>query len=124
MCKSARRATKKVHSQRTSPAAIAQAMTKTQPPRAAAPIATGARTKADAARRASTVVRIPGRDRSRPGLLVPPDDPAALGEALRAWLADADLRRRLRRAAGERRESLADWSTTTSALADVLARAA
>jgi glycosyltransferase involved in cell wall biosynthesis len=60
----------------------------------------------------------------RPGLLVPPDDAAALGDALRAWLEDANLRRRLRRAASERRESLADWSTTTSAVAEVLERAA
>ena len=43
---------------------------------------------------------------SRPGLLVPPDDPAALGAALRAWLGDAELRGRLRRAARERRASL------------------
>jgi glycosyltransferase involved in cell wall biosynthesis len=60
----------------------------------------------------------------RPGLLVPPDDAPALGDALRAWLEDANLRRRLRRAARERRESLADWSTTTSAGGDVLDRAA
>ena len=33
------------------------------------------------------------------GLLVPPGDPAALGVALRAWLDDAELRERLRRAA-------------------------
>jgi glycosyltransferase involved in cell wall biosynthesis len=59
----------------------------------------------------------------RPGLLVPSDDPAALGGALRAWLSDADLRGRLRRAARERRESLAGWSTTTSVLAGVLAGA-
>jgi glycosyltransferase involved in cell wall biosynthesis len=65
-----------------------------------------------------------GADGTRPGLLVPPGDPAALSGALRAWLEDADLRRRLRRAARERRESLPDWSTTTSAVADVLARAA
>jgi glycosyltransferase involved in cell wall biosynthesis len=65
-----------------------------------------------------------GADGTRPGVLVRPQDPVALGDALRAWLGDADLRRRLRRAARERRESLADWSATTSALADVLARAA
>ena len=65
-----------------------------------------------------------GADGTRPGVLVPPDDPAALGDTLRAWLEDPGLRRRLRRAARERRESLADWSATTSAVADVLARAA
>ena len=61
-----------------------------------------------------------GADGLRPGLLVPPDDPAALGAALRAWLGDAELRGRLRRAARERRESLSGWSTTTSILAGVL----
>jgi glycosyltransferase involved in cell wall biosynthesis len=65
-----------------------------------------------------------GADGTRPGVLVPPDDPAALGDALRAWLEDADLRGQLRRAARERRESLTDWETTTAAVADVLARAA
>jgi glycosyltransferase involved in cell wall biosynthesis len=65
-----------------------------------------------------------GADGTRPGLLVPPDDPAAFRDALRGWLEDPSLRRRLRRAARERRESLADWSTTTSAVADVLGRAA
>jgi glycosyltransferase involved in cell wall biosynthesis len=64
-----------------------------------------------------------GADGIRPGLLVAPDDPAALGAALRAWLGDAELRRRLRRAARERRESLSGWSTTTSVLAGVLAGA-
>jgi glycosyltransferase involved in cell wall biosynthesis len=63
-------------------------------------------------------------DGTRPGLLVPPDDPVALRDALGAWLVDADLRRRLRRAARERRASLSRWSTTTSVLADVLVRAA
>jgi glycosyltransferase involved in cell wall biosynthesis len=65
-----------------------------------------------------------GADGGRPGLLVPPDDPAALAAALRAWLDDAALRGRLRRAARERRESLRGWSTTTSVLAGVLAEAA
>ena len=64
-----------------------------------------------------------GADRIRPGLLVPPDDPAALGAALRAWLGDAELRGRLRRAACERRESLPGWSTTASVIAGVLAGA-
>jgi len=65
-----------------------------------------------------------GADDTLPGLLVPPDDADALRDALRAWLEDADLRRRLRRAARERRESLTDWSATASALADILERAA
>jgi glycosyltransferase involved in cell wall biosynthesis len=57
------------------------------------------------------------------GLLVPPGDPAALGSALRAWLADADLRTRLRRAARERRATLRGWDDTTAAIARVLAAA-
>jgi len=65
-----------------------------------------------------------GVDGTRPGLLVPPGDPAALVSALRSWLGDADLRGRLRRAAGERRESLGRWPATTSVVAGVLARAA
>jgi len=64
-----------------------------------------------------------GADGFRPGLLVPPGDPAQLGAALRAWLGDAELRERLRRAARERRESLPRWSTTTSVVARVLAEA-
>jgi glycosyltransferase involved in cell wall biosynthesis len=65
-----------------------------------------------------------GADGIRPGLLVAPDDRAALGAALRTWLGDAELRKRLRRAACERRESLPGWSTTASVLGRVLARAA
>jgi glycosyltransferase involved in cell wall biosynthesis len=61
-----------------------------------------------------------GADEIRPGLLVSPDDPAALGAALRAWLGDAELRRRLRLAARQRRESLSGWSATTSVVAGVL----
>jgi glycosyltransferase involved in cell wall biosynthesis len=60
----------------------------------------------------------------RPGLLVPPDDPAALAAALRAWLGDAEARHTWRRAARERRALLSGWSTTTSVLARVLAEAA
>ncbi len=65
-----------------------------------------------------------GDDGTRPGLLVPPGDPAALGAALRTWLGDAGLRGRLRRAARERRASLRGWPATTSVLAGVLAGAA
>jgi glycosyltransferase involved in cell wall biosynthesis len=65
-----------------------------------------------------------GADGIRPGLLVRPDDAAALVTALRAWLGDAEFRGQLRRAARERRDSLAGWSTTTSVIAGVLAGAA
>jgi glycosyltransferase involved in cell wall biosynthesis len=65
-----------------------------------------------------------GADGIRPGLLVPPGDPAALGAALRAWLVDSDLRGRLRRAARERRASLCRWPATTTVVAGVLAGAA
>jgi glycosyltransferase involved in cell wall biosynthesis len=64
-----------------------------------------------------------GRDGIRPGLLVPPDDPAALAAALRTWLRDPEMRLTWRRAARERRASLRGWSTTTSVLAGVLAEA-
>ena len=60
----------------------------------------------------------------RPGMLVPPDDPAALAAALRAWLDDTDVRFAWRRAARERRASLPEWSTTASVVSDVLAGAA
>jgi glycosyltransferase involved in cell wall biosynthesis len=65
-----------------------------------------------------------GNDGTRPGLLVPPGDPVALGAALRTWLGDAELRGRLRRAARERRASLRPWPAATSVLAGVLAGAA
>jgi glycosyltransferase involved in cell wall biosynthesis len=65
-----------------------------------------------------------GADGARPGLLVPPADPGALRDALRLWLENDGLRRRLRRAARERRASLSPWSTTTAVVADVLAGAA
>ena len=62
-----------------------------------------------------------GADGSRPGLLVAPDDPAALGTALRAWLGDDELRDHLRQGARERRTSLHGWSYTASVVAGVLA---
>ena len=65
-----------------------------------------------------------GADGTRPGLLVPPDDPVSLRHAIRSWLENAGLRRRLRAAARERRAALPDWSTTTSAVAAALAGAA
>jgi glycosyltransferase involved in cell wall biosynthesis len=61
------------------------------------------------------------QDGVRPGLLVPGEDPAAFAAALQRWLTDAELRRRLRQAACERRDSLARWSTTASVIAAVLA---
>jgi glycosyltransferase involved in cell wall biosynthesis len=65
-----------------------------------------------------------GEDDTRPGLLVPPGDPAALGAALRTWLTDAELRGRLRRAARDRRASLRGWPATAEIVAGVLAGAA
>jgi glycosyltransferase involved in cell wall biosynthesis len=59
-------------------------------------------------------------DGCRPGILVPPGDQAALSRALDSWLSDPELRRRLRRAARERRETLLGWSTTTDRIAQAL----
>ncbi|MEU8299999.1 glycosyltransferase family 4 protein [Micromonospora sp. NPDC048909] len=59
-------------------------------------------------------------DGELPGLLVPPDDPPALAAALRQWLDDATLRRRLARAARARRDTLAGWQVTATRLASVL----
>ena len=63
-------------------------------------------------------------DGHRPGMLVRPDDPAALAAALRCWLASPDMRERLRWRALERRESLTDWRQTSSLVSSVLSRAA
>lgn len=60
-------------------------------------------------------------DGTLPGLLVPPADPKAFAAALRRWLCDAELRRRLRRAACARRATLPDWSETSRRISRVLA---
>jgi glycosyltransferase involved in cell wall biosynthesis len=60
-------------------------------------------------------------DGSLPGILVAPGDPAALAAALRSWLGDADLRRRLRASARGRRETLTGWNVTAERVSRVLA---
>lgn len=59
-------------------------------------------------------------DGTVPGLLVPPDDPAALAGAVRRWLTDADLRDSLRAAARQRSATLTRWSSTADEVASVL----
>jgi glycosyltransferase involved in cell wall biosynthesis len=61
-------------------------------------------------------------DGSRPGRLIPPDDPSVLAGALRDWLTDLDLRARWRAAARDRRLTLPGWSETTRRLAAILDR--
>lgn len=65
-----------------------------------------------------------GTEDRRPGLLVPPDDPAALAGALHRWLTDAHLHQRLRQVAQDRRATLLGWEATTARLSRVLATAA
>ena len=63
-------------------------------------------------------------DGALPGVLVPPDDPHALGLAIRGWLTDPLERQRLRAAARSRRDTLGDWPRTTRNLAAVLTQIA
>jgi glycosyltransferase involved in cell wall biosynthesis len=59
-------------------------------------------------------------DGTVPGLLVPPDDVAALAAALGRWLDEPQLRRTARAAARERRGALTGWEVTARCLAEVL----
>lgn len=61
-------------------------------------------------------------DGSVPGLLVPPGDVAEFAGALRGWLAEPELRRRLRAAAQARRDTLVDWAATAGDLSALLDR--
>ena len=61
---------------------------------------------------------------TRPGLLVPPDDPEAFAGALRSWLSDGDLRAHLRNAARGRRLTLSPWSVTSRRIAGIVAQVA
>jgi glycosyltransferase involved in cell wall biosynthesis len=60
-------------------------------------------------------------DGRRPGLLVPPGDPAALAAALGRWLDEPGLRRAWRAAAVARRATLTGWDVTAGRVAAVLA---
>nr|WP_211258771.1 glycosyltransferase family 4 protein [Spirillospora albida] len=57
-----------------------------------------------------------------PGLLVRPEDPAALAAALRRWLTEPGLRDGLRAAARNRRETLPGWDDTARRMSVVLGR--
>ena len=54
------------------------------------------------------------------GLLVAPGDPSALATALRRWLGDAGMRRRLRLAAVARRGDRTGWGVTSRCLSSIL----
>jgi glycosyltransferase involved in cell wall biosynthesis len=59
-------------------------------------------------------------DGTRPGQLVPSDDPAALAAALGDWLGDERQRHRLRAAARHRRSTLRGWEQTAQEIANAL----
>lgn len=61
-------------------------------------------------------------DGTVPGLLVPPDDVDAFAAALRRWLAEPELRARLRASAAATRGILGGWAETSRRIASVLDR--
>ncbi|EFL36084.1 glycosyl transferase [Streptomyces viridochromogenes DSM 40736] len=61
-------------------------------------------------------------DGGMPGILVPPENSAAIAAELRGWFGEADVRRRLKAAARSRRSALDGWATTAQSLAGVLRR--
>jgi glycosyltransferase involved in cell wall biosynthesis len=61
-------------------------------------------------------------DGTRPGVLVPPADPATLAAEVRHWLTDAGWRERLRAAARSRRDHLPGWDDTVRRVSAVLDR--
>ncbi|WP_426321278.1 glycosyltransferase family 4 protein [Microbacterium sp. E-13] len=63
---------------------------------------------------------IPDALASGGGLLVRPGDPAALADALSAWMTDPALRARLRREALAARSTLPRWATTVATIAHSL----
>jgi glycosyltransferase involved in cell wall biosynthesis len=58
----------------------------------------------------------------QPGLAVPPEDEAAVADALRRWLTEPALRRAWREAARQRRGNLRSWEQTAQTLAAYLSR--
>jgi glycosyltransferase involved in cell wall biosynthesis len=63
-------------------------------------------------------------DGSLPGVVVPPDDPAALAAALRRWLSEPAARIRLRKSAQMRRTTLPSWASTARIVAKALSTVA
>ena len=60
-------------------------------------------------------------EHQRSGILVPPDDPAAMGDAIRLLVEDESLRRRLGQAARVRAEEEFDIGVTQSKIEQVYA---
>jgi glycosyltransferase involved in cell wall biosynthesis len=63
-------------------------------------------------------------DGSLPGVVVPPDDPAALAAALRRWLSEPVARTQLRKSARMRRTTLPSWASTARIVSKALSTAA